>query len=197
MDDGTGMLTAAAAVALVGALVTLVSLVVLHVLPTGLSPLRDPVSQYGITRYRAGYRVAAVAAGVAGLGMAALLGQATGRWSVPVVLLLVFALARILIAFFPMDAPGTPPTARGRVHLGLAIIAFFAVTVAAFLDPGRSDVAGLGPITLACAILMALGTVGIVIARRSSGPSLFGLFERLIYAGFLAWFLVVGILVLV
>ena len=43
---GAGTL-AAVAVA-VGALVTL------HVLPTGLSPVRDAVSHYGITRYRLG-----------------------------------------------------------------------------------------------------------------------------------------------
>lgn len=32
-------------------------MIILHLLPTGLSPVRNAVSQYGITRYRQGYRI--------------------------------------------------------------------------------------------------------------------------------------------
>ena len=42
------------------------ALVWLHLVPTGLSPLRDPVSQYGISIYRAGYRVATISLGIVG-----------------------------------------------------------------------------------------------------------------------------------
>lgn len=61
-----------AGVALVasGVSVGVVALVVLHLLPSGLSPLRDPVSQYGITRFKAGYRVQTLAYGLAGAGAA-------------------------------------------------------------------------------------------------------------------------------
>lgn len=43
------------------------AMIILHLLPTGLSPVRNAVSQYGITRYRQGYRILTVALGVAGL----------------------------------------------------------------------------------------------------------------------------------
>jgi hypothetical protein len=199
------MTVLAAVVALAGAVVALASLVVLHVLPTGLSGRRDPVSQYGITRFRAGYRTAAVAAGVAGIGVAALLGQAEGRWSVAGVLLLVFAAARLLIPFFPMDAPGAAGTSRGRMHLVLADVAFGTVIIAAYRAaavPGDVRIGALEPrvqagVALLCAIVMSIGVVGLVLGRAAPRLlALFGLFVRLIYVGFLAWFVVVGILVL-
>ena len=55
---------------LAGLTAAVVSLTYLHLAPTGLSPLRNAVSQFGITEYRAGYRAATVALAVAGLGAA-------------------------------------------------------------------------------------------------------------------------------
>jgi hypothetical protein len=198
------VIVVAAVTTLVGAVVALASLVVLQVLPTGLSARRDPVSQYGITRYRVGYRVSAVAAGVAGIGMAVLVGRSGGRWSVAVVLLIVFATARLLIPFFPMDAPGAAPTSRGRAHVVLADAAFLAVILAAYRAavPGAVQIGALGQrltggVALLCAIVMSLGVVGLLM--RGAAPrlrGLFGLFERLIYAGFLGWFVAVGVLAL-
>ena len=51
-----------------GLSIGVVALVVLHLMPSGLSPLRNPVSQYGITRFKAGYRVQTLAYGLAGAG---------------------------------------------------------------------------------------------------------------------------------
>ncbi|HLK44717.1 MAG TPA: hypothetical protein VKT18_01955, partial [Acidimicrobiales bacterium] len=65
--SASGELTTTGAVAVAGAVVSLGALVVLHLVATGLSPITNPVSQYGITRYRAGYRVQTIAMGVAAL----------------------------------------------------------------------------------------------------------------------------------
>ena len=120
------MLTAAGTVCLVALVTVVASLGYLHVAPTGLSPVRNAVSQYGITRFRAGYRVATIAFGVGGIALAVGIDRAvapSGR-SLVVVLLLIFAVARLAISWFPMDAPGTPPTQTGRRHGLLAIAAF-------------------------------------------------------------------------
>ena len=68
-------MTAAGIIALLGLAVTVASLVWLHLQPTKLSPMHDPVSEYGITIFRAGYRAATIAFGAAGLALAAGIGQ--------------------------------------------------------------------------------------------------------------------------
>jgi len=76
-------MAAAGLIALLALAVTAASLGYLHLAPTGLSPVRNAVSQYGITPFRAGYRVATIAFGAAGanvrvirLGDPALYGRA-------------------------------------------------------------------------------------------------------------------------
>jgi len=101
--------------------------------PTGLSPVRNAVSQYGITPFRAGYRVATIAFAAAGIALAAGIGLALGSGGRPVVVLLViFAIARAAISWFPMDVPGSERTSTGQMHGLLAIGAFAAATGAAW-----------------------------------------------------------------
>lgn len=182
---------------LAGGVVTLASLVVVHLLPSGLRPLRDPVSQYGITRFRGWYWSAAGGAALAGVGGALLFATIPGALSiVTTALLAVFALARALIGLFPMDAPGAPRTGTGRAHNLLATGAFAPVTAAAFTGSGPLHDAGeptLAMVSTVCGIVMAIGAVGLLVTARSTRLPLFGLAERLIYAGFIAWFLVLGV----
>lgn len=102
------MQVASATLISAGLTVGLAALVLLHVLPTGLSPLRNVVSQYGISEYRAGYRVQTLAYAVAAIGIATLPGSV----GVVVALCAIFAAARALISWFPMDAPGATRTGR-------------------------------------------------------------------------------------
>ena len=76
-----------------GLTAAVVSLTYLHLAPTGLSPLRSAVSQFGITKYRAGYRAATLGLAVAGLGAAIGLDKSVheGGVGVVVALLVVFA----------------------------------------------------------------------------------------------------------
>jgi len=98
---------AAGIIALVALAATVASLVWLQLQPTKLSPIRDPVSQYGITGYRDGYRAATIAFGAAGLALAVGISQALGtRGLAAAILLVVFAITRAVISWFPMDAPG-------------------------------------------------------------------------------------------
>jgi hypothetical protein len=96
--------------------------------------VRDPVSQYGITPFRTGYHVATIAFGAAGLALAAGIGEALGgRGVAAIILLVVFAIARAAINWFPMDEPGTKWTRTGWLHFVLAFVAFASVLAAALV----------------------------------------------------------------
>lgn len=193
------MTTVAAIVALAATIVLLAALVLLHVAPTGLSPVTDPVSAYALTRFRAGYAVAAVAAAIAGVAVGLLLaGIPHARTAT--VLLWIFALARLLIPLFPMDAPGSERSRPGRLHGLLAIAAFATVTAAAFFAAGPladASHGALANVSTIAGIVMAVGSV-VTIAGSAGGAlhRVFGIAERLIYLGFIAWFLIVSVALL-
>lgn len=194
-----------AVVDLAGTAVAVAALVVLHLLPTGLSPMRDPVSQYGITRYRLGYRVQTIAFGIAGI--AAAVTVATGlhvpHRKATVALLVVFGLCRLVISWWPMDSPGAPTSTRGTVHLFLAVIAFLTAPIAANrllaavgdAASGTTTPFGAGPRTaLTVAFwLMIAGLVGMFFLRRLGGRRFFGAAERLIYLGIVVLLSTIGL----
>lgn len=180
-------------------MVVVASLSYLNLAPTGLSPIRNAVSQYGITPFRSGYRVATIAFGLAGVALAVGLDDAIaarGRVTV-VAALAVFALARGAISWFPMDAPGSDRTSTGQTHGLLAIVAFGGATIAAFklgavlsgeltwhfLAPVST---GLGWAMLASLLAMALCHSSPVLRAR------FGLIERAFYVLAIGWFAVFG-----
>ena len=99
------MRVASAVLIAAGLAVGLGALVLLHVLPTGLSPLRNAVSQYGISEYRVVYRVQTLAYGVAGVGAAGGVATLPGPVGIVVALCATLAVARGLISWSPMDAP--------------------------------------------------------------------------------------------
>lgn len=191
--------TITGSVAIAGITTCVVTLVVLHVLPTGLSPLANPVSQYGITSYRAGYRIQTIAMGIAAIAAAIGISK-LGIIGGPVVvgLLAIFRAARLAIGWFPMGVPGTAPSKSGRRHGMLALVAFGGATLAALRlgtdlrssnvwVQGRLPIIGLGIAMLVCLISMG------GIRRSESMHHYFGLVERAFYAGTIGFLLVVAI----
>jgi len=190
--------TAAGWLALAALAVTAASLTYLHLAPTGLSPVRNAMSQYGITPYRAGYRVATISFGVAGAALAVGLHDALTSAGVVIVLLIVFAAARAVISWFPMDAPGAAPTSTGRTHGLLAIAAFASATIAALRLShvlARNTIwHGLEPVSTALGALMAACLIGLAFARSSPAVrARFGAVERGFYVSAIAWFAVFAI----
>ena len=99
--------------------------------PTGLSPVRTAASQYGITSCRAGYRVATIAFGVAGIALAAGIGQVIGGWGRQVVILLViFAIAGAVISGLPAVRARFGAIERGFYLWAIAWFAVFAAACA-------------------------------------------------------------------
>jgi len=204
--SGTGNVMLAqisAVVTMLGVLVALVALILLHGLPTRLSPIRDAVSAYGISPYRGLYRTQTIATAVAAAALAVAVSSAVPSGStLAVVFLAILAVARLIIGWFPMDAPGTSRTSTGRVHNLLAFAAFAAASVGGFMvgiafanDPGLAPFADvssiLGWIMSAASVLTLLAAV--VPALRG----IFGLAERVIYLAMLAWLTYSAVVLLV
>lgn len=177
------------AVGALGALfAALTSLVYLHLTPSGLSPLHHLVSYYGITCSRAGYRAATISLGSAAaataIGLqAALADNGGGR---RVALLVVFAVARMIISWVPMDAPQASPPSTGQRRRWLAIVTFGAVTLAA-LRLGQILARGarwqaLAPVATACGWAMVACVFALLLNRQSRWLRRhFGAAERLLY----------------
>jgi Protein of unknown function (DUF998) len=161
----------------------------LHLAPTGYSPVRNAVSEYGVGAYARWYGAQAACAGVAALLLAVAL--ANGVSPAPrrvIALLVVLAVARVAIGWFPVDlVEGRRPTRNGAIHLLLAIAAFTAASAAgiALKRPEHGQPA-LGWAMAACAV----GTM--LALRRSPLKPWLGLIERGYYVAMLAWLLLVA-----
>jgi hypothetical membrane protein len=105
--------TAAAAASLAFTAGCIGCLVHLHLAPTGYSPVRNAVGEYGIGAYGAWYRGQVRCAA----GAAVFLAAALRHPRRVVVLLLVLAVARLGIGFFPVVHPS---------HVWFALVAFLS-----------------------------------------------------------------------
>jgi hypothetical protein len=191
---------------LAATVVALAALAALHVLPTGLSPLRNAVSHYGITRFRLGYRVLTVSMGVAGLAAAVAVGATMPpgfRRGAVIVLLAAFGVARLVISWFPMDVPGVERSRTGAIHGLLAVLTFVSAGLAA-AELGRllrhADGAGTLAVTGFADIVVVIGWVLVVAIVATMvtvrAPDLrrwFGVAERGIYVGMFALLISIGV----
>lgn len=178
--------------ALVLLMVGVASLVVLHVSPTGYSPVHDAVSNYGVGRYAWGYRTQVVTIGAAaGLEALAFARDATAG-AAGIVWLLVYAVSRVAIAWAPTDLPGAERTRTGRVHALLAVVAFTTIAVATSTIP--NDLQGETLWASWADLLNTLGTLVVMTAIATAAAALlaplrsvFGVVERSLYAASLVW----------
>jgi hypothetical protein len=169
----------------------------LHLLPTGLDPTSNPVSQYGRTRFSALYRAQVIASGAGGLLLVAALMSAGVQRPLPLGALAAYGLARIAIAANMMDLPGEAPTAAGRNHGLLALVAFLGLAVAAIpISDSLARVASSGLSGFLAAAAIAVPVTAVLMVATRSSPSLrrrFGTFERLFYMAAFAWLFLAAI----
>ncbi len=176
-----------------------ICLVALHLLPTGYSPLRDPVSLYADGRYGALYALAQVAAGVCALGMAgALVEMRAPLPGVGLAGLVALGLARLLLVTVPARrsdrdvASGARPSRRVVIHQLLALVSFGLIALATLTltEPVIAWNTWRGPAPLL--IAAALITLAAVVLFFAAGffPRLrpyFGLVQRAVYVGIILW----------
>lgn len=175
-------------VSIAGSLICFVSILILHLLPTGYNAVRNAVSDYGVGKYRIWHRIAVLSLAAVGFATAiASSGTIKPESDVVIGFLVVFAVARMVIPFFPTDIEGQVPTKRGRIHWVLAIVSFASLAFAAgfFTGTGLDDAIGWVVVISASVLIVA---VALPRLRR-----IFPLFERVFYFSMICWFLVTGI----
>ena len=178
----------------------MVLLVTLHALPTGYHPVHDAISDYGVGRYRADFAAQLFAGALA----CAAIAVAFARFhpyapTFVVAALLLNAVACVSMPAFPTDQSGGRfATAKGRIHMVLAIVAFVAIAAAAssltgleshYRDWGnaRTLIDALGWVVLIGAIACAVALIGPRLKR------VFGLIERLFTSSVIVWIYVISI----
>jgi hypothetical protein len=168
-----------------------VILITLHVLPTGLDPIRYAVSDYGWTTYHLGYRTMVVLQGVGAILIAFGLAQQTDVKSLG--WLFVYGVVRLLVSGFMTDRE--PQSLRsltrsGRIHMLLAGTAFASIAVAASHLDWTGKPAALGPLGwVVTATTIATGTALVVPPIRRVA---LGLIERTHYAAAITWLIAVS-----
>ncbi len=166
-------------------------LVALHFLPTGLSPIRYAVSDYGWTAYHTGYRAMVVLQGAGAILVAVGLGSETDATSLG--WLYVYGVSRLLISGFMTDREPESRrslTTTGRIHLLLAGTAFLSIAVAASHIDWTGKPAFLGPLGwVVSATAIATGAAILVTPIRRAA---FGLIERALYAAAITWLIAVA-----
>lgn len=186
--SGTGLLAAAAALAVVVAAALVVTL---HILPTGLKPTRDAVSQYGRTRFARLYRAQVIASGMSGLLLVIALRGAGIQQPLPLAALAAYAAARLAIAWNPMDLPDEVPTSAGRNHVLLALVAFAGLAIASVpISDTLHRVATVGLSDILTPVAIAVPITAVLMVGLPNLPGLrerFGTFERIFYAAAFAW----------
>src|SRR6476646_8981574 len=100
-------------------------LVRLHLLRTGVDPVREAVSDYGTTPFHVYYRAMVVALGAGAILLAVGLARDTDAGSL--YWLWIYGVTRVTIAAFMTDRDPPPFSVEGRIHLLLAAAAFTAI----------------------------------------------------------------------
>jgi hypothetical protein len=176
----------------VGVLCCSLSLIALHILPTGFHPIHDPVSDYAVSRYGFLYHIQAFSSGISGVCL--MLWFTNSRISLPflgIVALLCYSFSRILIVFFPTDVK-PPRTFKGTIHVVLAVLSFAGIGLATvILTPSLKNlitISKLGLVLQVAALLTCISAFvsPILFVIRPLKPFI-GLLERFIYLGTLLW----------
>lgn len=202
MNDPLVALLGAAAAVAVGAAAILV--VRLHLVPTGLDPVRFGVSGYALGPWRRLYQAQVIASGSSAILIAAALAIAgsglpgSAGWQLGLGALVVYGLARVAIVRYPTDPPEREPTPAGRTHAILASIAFVALGLAAWrLGLGLADDPAWpssGPLLAALSVAAPVATFATFAAGGTPGARpWFGAVERVFYAAGFGWLLVVAL----
>jgi hypothetical membrane protein len=111
-------------------------------------------------------------------------------------LLVVWAVASALLAFFPDDPAGTPVQTAGRIHLVLAGIAFLGVAIGTIVvSRGLRHDPRWESLHVPLYVISRLAIVAVLLLGRTHLriQSLGGLYERLFLGLELLWFLIVAI----
>lgn len=188
---------------IVGVTVFVTAVVALHLLPTGLDPVRRTVSEYVNQPYGWLVPIAGAAIGLGSLALTAALSRVLPvRPRAGLALLAVWGVAMCVVAAFPTDPKPSGRlvalTANGAVHVAAGAVAFVTLALAAplvsrALPPARTVrvLAASVPVSLAVFALTMVNHPPV--SRLVGQPTVWGAGERLMMAIYAAWLLAVSI----
>jgi hypothetical protein len=196
----TGLL---AATSLAATVAYLAIMFMLHVLPTGYSPVRHAVSDYGVGRFRSLFTAALFVSSIAVLTLAFALLRGVGAPPLAtrdLVYLLLIPIARIGMTLFPTSLEDQRITRVGLLHYACAVAAFTLtyLTISGMtaalrdLDPSAWTHAPLLWTEWLTAPTLAL----VVLTMLRPLRKFFGVFERIFLLNTNIWFaLAAGLLI--
>ena len=172
----------------------------LHIQPTGYSPIRHAISDYGVGKTQRLFNIYLLLAGLGSAALAAALIFGLEAPSVPqraIILLLLLAGIRICVSAFPTDLEGKPLTRTGILHYIFAILSVGLVyTIMAQLTPFFQTRPDWQTVNSILKVLLTIATPAlamVVITLWKPLRNIFGLFERLFVITTTLWFLTVSI----
>ena len=167
-------------------------LVLLHLLRTDLSPVRDRLSEYANGSYGAVMTVSflVLGAGLLVLGSAMWVASAAAGWSRVVPLTVIVAGCGMVVSgLYPTDPAGAPTTTE-RVHSlasGSATLALIgAAVVTSLLRPALRPRRMIGPAGVLAGAALVFGAVSPVLHETAWT----GLSQRLLWLTLMGWLLV-------
>lgn len=174
-------------------------LIYLHLLPTGLNPLRNAVSEYGAGRFRFWYQAMCVNQAIAAFLMAAAL--ATKVTPAPLetdAALIVLGLARLVISQVPVFVVHGKRTITSGTHLLMAVLIFGSAVVASnsfdTAIASHADWASvLGALRLFKYAIAVFTLLTLLTVSAPRGLRYVGTVERLLYLSIIGWFVTIGI----
>jgi len=178
--------------------IALVMFANLHQRASDTNWLRDPVSNYGVSRARAYFRIYGHVGTAAAVLLAIQFALTTTAkiQRVAVVCMGLLLLLRVGVIHVPTDRPGMAKSTMGRVHL-LFAIATFAVTYIAVASatPALDAVAPawLAVVLSYTRIAAMLSLVGVVVTMLAPLRRVFGLTERAFLLTTMLWFLAANV----
>jgi uncharacterized membrane protein len=175
--------------------IRVMSLLALHLLPTGCNPIHDPVSRYALSRYGALDGIQKFAGGVCTLSLAGALTLL--RAPLPglgLIVLSVNGLALLLLVTVPARSADkdAPRSRRSVLHFVLALVSFVTIALATGVLSapilGWSSWHGLAPLLVIAGIWTPVSVVLFIVEGGLARlrPYL-GLFQRAIYLGTICW----------
>jgi hypothetical protein len=174
-------------------------LIYLHLLPTGLHPLRNAVSEYGAGRFHFWYQAMCVNQAIAAfLTAAALATKVTPAPFATDAALIVLGLARLVISQAPVVVVHDKRTTSSRTHILMAVLIFGSAVVASMsFDRAiashadwASVLSALRLFKQAIAFFALLTFLAVSVPR---GLRYVGVVERLLYVSIIGWFVTIGI----
>jgi hypothetical protein len=172
------------------------TVVALHLLPTGYDPITQAVSDYGVGRYAVWMDLAFFAFGIGIIALAisfSHLSPSSRLWRSGVLLLSIAGVCTFTVGFFATDLEGAPTTTTGLVHLNLSALAFIALVLGTLILSQcfrRVEVLrGFYKSSMVLSVIVAFTFVIVAI-------SLSGLTERIFIVAFYSWLLLTSVRIL-